>query len=251
MSAGSAPKAIELFDVGVHYRVQQERIVSLKEYIVHRIHREIEYRDLWALQSVDLEVRPGEIFGVVGRNGAGKSTLLKVISRVLPPTTGRVIVRGRVAPLLELGAGFHPDMTGRENVVLNSTILGHSRALIQQEFAKVVEFAELAQFINAPIRTYSSGMQARLGFAVATMVRPDILIIDEVLAVGDIGFQEKCLERIASFQEEGTSVVLVSHSPETIERYCHRAAWIEQGKVAALGEPGEVLAQYREFVAAA
>lgn len=256
MSTTSSPEppagdsAVELRDIGVEFSLPTETIRSFKEYVLRRIAKGIEYRRLWALRDVSLSIATGEVFGVVGRNGAGKSTLLKVISRVLRPTRGRVIVRGRVAPLLELGAGFHPDLTGRENVVMNATILGHPKALVLEHLDEVLAFAELHGFFDTPVRTYSTGMLARLGFSVATLFRPDILILDEVLAVGDAGFQEKCLERISDFRNRGTTILLVSHSPETIDSYCSRVAWLERGEIAAVGTPAEVMPAYAQALAA-
>jgi len=244
----SAP-AVELLDVGVHFRIPTERVPSFKEYVLRRVTSRIEYRDLWALKALNMTVQAGEVFGIVGRNGAGKSTLLKVVSRVMRPTSGRVIVRGRLTPLLELGAGFHPDLTGRENVFMNGTILGYPKTSIVDHFDEVVDFAELSGFIDAPLRTYSSGMVARLGMAVATLFRPDILALDEVLAVGDSGFQQKCLKRIETFRARGTTILLVSHDPGTIEAHCDRVAWLEHGTLAALGPPAEVLPRYAEEIA--
>ena len=240
--------AIEMSGVSVMFRLRADRIVSFKEFILNRLTRRLEYREVWALNSVDLTVEPGETLGVVGRNGAGKSTLLKVIARVLRPTEGRVVVRGRLAPLLELGAGFHPDLTGRENILMNATILGFPRKLVSSRIGEVGEFTELTDFLDVPIRTYSSGMQLRLGFATATLFRPDVLIIDEALAVGDLGFQQKCLERIENFRSQGTAIVLVSHSLETIVGHCDRAIWLESGRVAAAGPTEEVAALYREGI---
>lgn len=243
--------SIELSNVEVLFRIPTERILSFKEYVLHRIGTRIEYREFWALKEITLTVRSGEVFGIVGRNGAGKSTLLKIISRVLHPSNGRVIIRGRVAPLLGLGAGFHPDLTGRENVVMNGTLLGYPKALILKAMHEVVAFAELEDFIDAPMRTYSSGMMARLGFAVATQFRPGILVLDEVLTVGDMGFQAKCLDRIGRFRAEGTTILLVSHSLETINSHCNRVAWLEHGRIAALGAPSTVLPRYAEAMASA
>jgi ABC-type polysaccharide/polyol phosphate transport system ATPase subunit len=196
---------------------------------------------------VTLRIERGETFGIVGANGSGKSTLLKVISRVLNPTNGRVIVRGGVAPLLQLGAGFHPDLTGAENLYLNASILGLARDLVDREFDSVVDFAELRDFIHAPIRVYSSGMQARLGFAVATLQRPDVLVLDEVLGVGDLGFQRKCQERIEAFRALGTTIVIVSHSVGDVER-CDRAAWLDHGELKAVGDPREVVRRYTKMI---
>lgn len=238
--------AIELSGIQVRFSMPTERIVSFKEYVLKRISGKLEHRELWALRSLNLTVQPGEFVGVVGRNGAGKSTLLKVISRVLTPTAGRVVVRGQVAPLLELGAGFHFDLTGRENVFLNAALFGYSRRVVQEHLGEVIAFSELEEFIDLPIRNYSSGMLARLGFAVATMFRPDILLIDEVLAVGDVGFQEKCLARIHDFCARGTAILLVSHQLESIADHCRRTLWIERGNLTAEGPPDEVLPRYAE-----
>lgn len=243
-SVVTAAPAIELRGIGVRFDIPTERIVSFKEYVLRRLTSKIEKRLLWALNEVDLEVQPGEVLGVVGRNGAGKSTLLKIVSRVLRPTTGRVIIRGKLSPLLELGAGFHFDLTGRENVFLNASLLGHSRRQVEDRLDYVVEFSELSEFIDVPIRNYSSGMLARLGFAVATMFRPDVLLVDEVLAVGDAGFQVKCHERIEQFRDRGTTILLVSHQQGEVVQHCDRALWLDHGCVAAIGETKEVLERY-------
>lgn len=236
--------AVALGDISVRFDIPAERIVSFKEYVLRRLMGGIERRELWALRDINLEVKAGEVVGVVGRNGAGKSTLLKIVSRVLQPTTGRVVLRGSVAPLLELGAGFHFDLTGRENVFLNAALLGHPKRTVEQRLGEVIDFSELADFIDVPIRNYSSGMLARLGFAVATMFRPDVLLVDEVLAVGDAAFQEKCLARIREFRARGTTILLVSHQTTEIAEHCDRALWLERGRLAALGATQEVLASY-------
>jgi ABC-type polysaccharide/polyol phosphate transport system ATPase subunit len=217
----------------------------LKEYVIRKVQGRVNHRDFWALQGVDLDIRRGEVFGIVGRNGAGKSTLLKVVSRVLRPTRGRVRVRGNVAPLLELGAGFHPELTGRENVFLNGTLLGHPQGEIEERYSQIEGFADIGSFIDAPLRTYSTGMVARLGFAVATAWEPDILVLDEVLAVGDEAFQKKCYDRINLFREYGSTVMLVSHNADLVKSMCQRAAWIELGIIKAIGEPDEVVDMYR------
>jgi ABC-type polysaccharide/polyol phosphate transport system ATPase subunit len=196
------------------------------------------------LTDVSFEVFRGEVFGVVGRNGAGKSTMLKVMARVLHPTRGRVVMCGRVAPLLELGAGFHPELTGRENVYLNSSLLGYTRKQVDSLFSSILDFAEIGDFIEAPLRTYSTGMVARLGFSVATCMRPDILLVDEVLSVGDSRFQEKCLARMNSFQELGTSIVIVSHNMETVKNFCSRALWLNHGQAEVIGPVSEVIKGY-------
>ncbi|GBC85856.1 Teichoic acids export ATP-binding protein TagH [bacterium HR11] len=239
---------VRLEGVSVCYRMPQERIGTLKEYVIRRLQRRIRFHEVWALRDIHLEVYQGEIFGIVGRNGAGKSTLLKVIARVLRPTTGRVWVRGRIAPLLELGGGFHPELTGRENIFLNGTLLGRTRREIEERLDWIIDFAELEDFIDAPLRTYSTGMVARLGFAVATAWEPDILIVDEVLAVGDEAFQQKCRTRMAEFRNHGTTILMVSHSMPTVEALCHRAVWLDHGRIQALGPAREVAAAYHQVI---
>ena len=242
---GLAEPAIRLEDVSVRYRAPQERVWTFKEYAIRRLQRRVRFADFYALAGISLEVDEGEIFGIVGRNGAGKSTLLKVVSRVLVPTRGRVRTRGRVAPLLELGAGFHPELTGRENVFLNGTLLGHANPAIRSRLEDIVDFAELGAFIDAPLRTYSSGMAARLGFAVATSWRPEILLVDEVLAVGDEAFKRKCQLRMQGFRSSGTTTLLVTHDMNTIITLCQRAAWLQNGRIAAMGAAARVVADYR------
>jgi ABC-2 type transport system ATP-binding protein/lipopolysaccharide transport system ATP-binding protein len=241
-------EAVHLEAVSVRYRVPSERVRTFKEYFIRRLKGEVQMRTFWALQDVALNVYRGEVFGLVGVNGAGKSTLLKVVARVLRPTKGRVIVRGRVAPLLELGAGFHPELTGTENIYLNGALLGFSHREMQDKYNEIVDFAELGQFINAPIRTYSSGMYARLGFSVATASDPDVLIVDEVLSVGDEAFQKKCADRIEKFRLRGAAILLVSHSMASIEAMCQRAAWLDRGIIKLVGEPAQVIRAYRERV---
>jgi ABC-2 type transport system ATP-binding protein len=237
---------VYLENVSVRYRVPTDRIGTFKEYMIRSLKRQIQIRTFWAVNDISLTVHRGEVFGLIGDNGAGKSTLLKVVARVLRPTKGRVIVRGKVAPLLELGAGFHPELTGKENIFLNGALLGYSHSQMQEKYQQIVEFSELGQFIDAPIRTYSTGMYARLGFSVATAHEPDILIVDEVLGVGDESFQQKCADRISLFRQNGTAILLVSHSMATIEAMCQRAVWLDHGKLMALGEPVQVIQAYRE-----
>ena len=237
---------IVLDNVSVKYRAPEEVIRTFKEYAIQVAKRNIRFRVFNALSEVDLQVNEGEILGIVGRNGAGKSTLLKVISRVLIPTEGRVRIRGQVSPLLELGAGFHPELTGRENIFLNGTLLGHTRRDIQSRLADIIEFAELGAFIDSPLRTYSSGMWARLGFSVATSWRPEILILDEVLAVGDESFRSKCQIRMKNFRDQGTTTLLVTHDSNTAETLCSRTMWLDHGKVKAIGPSQEIVALYRQ-----
>jgi ABC-2 type transport system ATP-binding protein/lipopolysaccharide transport system ATP-binding protein len=235
---------IQLDNVALRYRLAQQRIPSLKEYAIHLVRGALVYRELWALSDVSFTVERGEVVGIVGRNGAGKSTLLKVISGILKPTRGRIHVGGRVSPLLELGTGFDIELTGRENVFLNALLLGRSRRDVQARFAAIVDFAELGDFIDAPLRNYSSGMVARLGFAIATAWDPEVLILDEVLTVGDAAFQLKCHRRLQEVLQSGATVLMVSHMGKILIDECSRCLWLADGKVVADGDPAAVLAQY-------
>lgn len=237
---------IVLDNISVRYRAAGERIGTFKEYIIRILKRQIKFKEFSALKDVCLQVAEGETLGVIGRNGAGKSTLLKVISRVLIPTRGRVRIKGRVSPLLELGAGFHPELTGLENIFLNGTLLGHSREEIETRLDEIIGFAELGEFINSPIRTYSSGMVARLGFSISTTWKPDILIIDEVLSVGDENFRNKSAERMNKFRQEGATTLLVSHNLRNIEMLCTKAIWLEHGEIRAEGSVQDVVRTYRQ-----
>jgi ABC-type polysaccharide/polyol phosphate transport system ATPase subunit len=250
-SGPAADPVIVAEGVSVRYRVPQERIGSFKEFAIRRIQGRLGYREFWALRDVDLRVASGEILGIIGRNGAGKTTLLKVVARVLRPTTGRVRVTGRLAPMLDLGAGFHPELSGRENVFLNGALLGHGEDDIRRHFDEILDFAELGDFIETPLRTYSSGMVARLGFAVATTWRPDILILDEVLAVGDEAFQQKCRARLEGFRASGSTVLFVSHSGTAIRAMCRQALWLDHGRVQAIGPAEEVTERYHEVTGVA
>jgi ABC-2 type transport system ATP-binding protein len=236
--------AVSLDRVCVQYRVPRERISSFKHYAISWLKRDIVFESFWALRQVSFDVCRGEVFGLIGPNGAGKSTLLKVIARVLQPTAGRVRVFGRVAPLLESAAGFNLELTGRENVFLYSAVLGHRRADTASRLDRIVAFAGLEQFIDAPLRTYSTGMLARLGFAVATDVRPDILIVDEVLSVGDAEFQKKSTGRMEQFRASGTTILMVSHDLDAVTRLCSRAAWLEHGHLRGVGPVADVVAGY-------
>jgi ABC-2 type transport system ATP-binding protein/lipopolysaccharide transport system ATP-binding protein len=244
------PAVISLDQVSMRYRLARQRVPSFKEYAIHFVRGTLSYESFWALREISFTVAGGETLGIVGRNGAGKSTLLKIIAGVLDPTTGSARVRGRVAPILELGTGFDMELTGRENVFLNALLLGHPRREIEQRLEEIVAFAELEQFVDSPLRSYSTGMVARLGFAVATAWIPDVLILDEVFAVGDTAFVQKCAERFARFRASGTTLLLVSHSPEVVEQNCSRCLWIDHGRLAADGAPGEVLARYLESASA-
>jgi len=236
---------IAVENVTVSYRVPKEQVRTFKEYAIRRIQGRIQHNEFLALNDVSLCVNKGEVFGLVGSNGAGKTTLLRLIARVMRPKQGRVRIWGKVAPLLAMGAGFHMELTGRENVYINGSLLGFTRKEMDAKFESIVNFADLWDFIDSPLRTYSSGMQARLGFAVATDSMPDILIVDEILSVGDSAFQEKSLARITSFRENGGTILLVSHTMDTIEKMCQRAAWLDQGQLRAVGPADEIVYQYR------
>ncbi len=233
-----------LEDVSLCYRLAKQRIPSFKEYAIHWMRGSLAYEKLWALREINFTVRQGETVGIVGRNGAGKSTLLKVISRVLKPTGGKADIRGLLAPILELGTGFDYELTGFENIYLNALLLGRSRKEIDTKVAGIIEFSGLGDFVRAPIRNYSSGMQARLGFSIATAWTPQILILDEVLAVGDAAFTEKCEERVREFHTAGTTVLMVSHNPQAVRENCTRCLWLDAGRLRADGATEEVLAQY-------
>jgi lipopolysaccharide transport system ATP-binding protein len=236
---------ITLERTSVRYMKPEEPFGSFKDYFIRLLQRRIHMQDFWALREINLQIMEGETFGIIGRNGAGKSTLLKVISRVLCPTRGRVVVSGQVAPLLDIGAGFHPELTGRENVFLNGTLLGHSQREIKAHLGEILDFSQIDGFIDSPLRTYSSGMVARLGFAVATSWEPEILILDEILAVGDEAFRAKCYERMEGFHNHGTTTLLVTHDMNTILTRCTRAAWLDQGCLKAIGEVPAVVSAYR------
>jgi len=235
---------IQLDGVTLCYRLAKQRIPSFKEYALHWVRGALTYEQLWALKGVTLSVGRGEALGIIGRNGAGKSTLLKVVSRVLAPSGGRVAVTGRVAPILELGTGFDFELTGRENVFLNGLLLGHPKREIEERYEGIVEFSGLGDFIRSPVRNYSSGMLARLAFSVLTAWTPDVLVLDEFLAVGDVHFLRKCEDRLEQFKASGTTVLLVSHSPESILENTQRCIWLDEGRVRLDGPTAEVLAAY-------
>ncbi|HET9795987.1 MAG TPA: ABC transporter ATP-binding protein [Thermoanaerobaculia bacterium] len=242
----SAAPAVRLDGVSLRYRLAKQRPRSLKEYALHWIRGQLVYEKLWALREVDLSIDPGESVGIVGRNGAGKSTLLRVISGVLTPTRGRVRTRGRIAPILELGTGFDPELTGLENIRLFALFLGRSHREIDAASAAIVDFSGLGDFVRSPVRSFSAGMLARLGFAVVTAWVPDILIVDEALAVGDAAFLARCRTRLDEFRRAGTTLLLVSHQPELIRGSCRRCLRIEAGRIVADGESSAVLESYAE-----
>ena len=250
MDSGTEP-AVALTGVTVRYRVAAESIFSLKEYAIRKLRGRMDHGELLALRDVSLAVRPGERVGIIGPNGAGKSTLFRVIARVRRPNEGRVVVRGRVAPLLELGLGFHGELTGRENVILHGTLLGRSRAEMKRRMDRIAEFAELEAFLDTPIRKYSTGMVTRLAFAAATDVDPDVLLVDEALAVGDERFRAKCHARMAGFRDRGKTFLLVSHLLDEVRETCTRAVWLAEGRIERDGPAVEVCDAYRAWAYAA
>lgn len=235
---------IEVSDVTMRFRMNSDRIMSLKEFVTTALRGKLHYEEFTALDHVSFSVERGETLGLIGRNGAGKSTMLKVISGILKPTEGSVACHGNVVPMLELGSGFDMDLTGRENIFLNGAILGYSEEFLKAKYAEIVAFSELGQFIEVPIRNYSSGMLARLAFSVASVVQPEILIVDEILAVGDAAFQEKSRRRMLELMGGGTTVLFVSHSLEQVREMCSRVVWLEHGRVQMQGMTEEVCHLY-------
>jgi ABC-2 type transport system ATP-binding protein len=238
---------IDVKDVSMLFRLPGEKIDNLKEYFIKFIKRKIKYKDFWVLNNINLQVRRGESLALIGRNGAGKSTLLRLIAGIMEPTKGFITTKGVMAPLLKLGAGFDSNATGKENIFLNGAILGFSKKEMEKKYDSIVDFSELHDFMNVPIKNYSSGMLARLGFSIAVDVKPDILIVDEILAVGDALFQKKCKKRIKELQDGGTTFIVVSHSMETVKSLCQKAAWIKDGNLAMYGEVSDVASAYLKY----
>ena len=241
------PPAIEVSDVAKRFRLLHERNTTLKGTIFNGFRRTV-HEEFWALNGVSFEVPEGKTYGLIGHNGSGKSTLLKCIARIYRPNRGKIVTRGKLSALLELGAGFHPELSGRENVYLNGSILGMSKREIDRRFDGIVEFAGLEQFIDTPVKNYSSGMFVRLGFSVAITVEPDVLLVDEVLAVGDESFQQRCLEKFADLRTSGRTVVIVSHGLDTVRSMCDGAAWLDHGNLMKEGDAHEVVSAYLESV---
>lgn len=235
---------VRVNDVSMMFNLSSEKIDSIKEYFIKVLRHELHFQEFWALKNVSFELEKGDSIGIVGLNGSGKSTLLKIVSGILKPTKGTVETVGSIAPLIELGAGFDANLSARENIYLNGAILGHNRAYMDERFDEIIEFAELQDFVDTAIKNYSSGMVARLGFAIATMNVPDILIIDEILAVGDYKFQEKSFARMKKMIESGATVVFVSHSIQQVKQICKKALWLEHGSVKMLGDAESVCDRY-------
>ncbi|BFK19697.1 ABC transporter ATP-binding protein [Mediterraneibacter glycyrrhizinilyticus] len=233
-------------NVSMKFNLSSEKFDSFKEYVIKSIKRQVSYDAFMALQGVSFEVMRGDSVGLVGLNGSGKSTMLKVIAGVLKPTEGKVVVNGTIAPLIELGAGFDMDLTARENVFLNGALLGYNRARMEEQYPDIVEFSELAEFMDVPVKNFSSGMVSRLAFAIATIGTPDILIVDEVLSVGDFHFQEKCEARIQNMRDHGTTILFVSHSLEQVKKICNKMAWLEKGHLKMFGNTEDICDIYAQ-----
>jgi ABC-type polysaccharide/polyol phosphate transport system, ATPase component len=238
---------LQVREVSMHFRHAKQKITSLKEYLIKQSKRQIEYNEFVALQDISFTVDRGELFGIIGLNGAGKSTLLKIIAGILKPTSGKVIRKGTVAPLIELGAGFNGDLSGYENIFLNGLLLGYSKSYLREKLDDIIAFSELQDFIHVPLKNYSSGMKARLGFSIATSIQPDLLIVDEVLAVGDIHFRKKCESRIKEMIGLGTTVLFVSHSIGQVEKLCSRVLWLDQGRIKEIGEAKHICREFKSM----
>lgn len=238
---------ISIRNVTMNFNMPREKVDSVKEYIIRKLKRKMNFDKFTALDDISIDIEKGEVLGIIGLNGSGKSTLLKIISGILKPSGGSVEVNGTISPLIELGAGFDPDLTTRENIFLNGSVLGFERSFIREKYDEILDFAELRDYENVAIKNFSSGMVARLGFAIATLVKPDILIVDEILAVGDFLFQQKCERRIAEMMSGGTTVLIVSHSIEQIERLCTRILWLDHGKTRMIGDTAEVCGEYKSM----
>jgi len=236
---------ISVEHVSMRFSLASEKVTSFKEYVIKTAKKQLSYGEFWALKDVSFSVNKGDALGLIGLNGSGKSTMLKVIAGVLKPTKGSVTVRGSVAPLIELGAGFDFDLTAKENIYLNGAILGHSREVMDQHYEDIVEFSELRDFMEVPVKNYSSGMVSRLAFAIATIGTPDILIVDEVLSVGDFRFQQKCEQRIHNMKEKGTTILFVSHSIDQVKSICNKIVWLEKGRVKRFGDVESICEEYR------
>lgn len=238
------PVMVDVDHVTIRFNLASQKIDNLKEYFIKFLKKELMFQEFLAVKDVSFQVRQGEAWALIGTNGSGKSTLLKAISGIMKPYKGTITVNGSVAPLIELGAGFDPECTARENIFLNGCVLGHSQKYMEEHFDEIVDFAEIHKFLDSPIKNYSSGMRARLGFAVATMVKPDVLIVDEVLAVGDYKFQQKCFQRMRELLDGGTTLLFVSHSIDQVRKLCDHAVWIDHGEAIMIGEVNKVCDAY-------
>jgi len=239
-------EVVRVDNVSMRFNMSKERVDSLKEYFIRLVKHQLSFTEFYALKNVSFSINAGEVVGIVGLNGSGKSTILKLISGIMKPTEGSITTKGTISPLIELGAGFDFELTARENIYLNGAVLGYSKEFMRDRFNEIIEFAELQDFVDVAIKNFSSGMVARLGFAIATLTKPDILIVDEILSVGDYTFQQKCEKRISEMMANGTTVIIVSHSIEQIERLCDRVVWLEKGTKRMEGPADTVCKAYRE-----
>ena len=239
---------IDVQSVSMRFNLAKERTDTLKEYTLKLLKGQLKYDEFWALEDVSFTLNKGESLALIGRNGSGKSTMLKIIAGVLAPTKGKVMVRGNIAPLIELGAGFDLDLTARENIYLNGAIMGFDRKFMNRHFDEIVDFSELHDFLDVPVKNFSSGMVARLGFSVATIVSSEILIVDEVLSVGDAAFQAKCEDRMGKLLSNGTTLVFVSHSADQVKKLCQKAVWLEHGVIQQMGNCAEICDAYETFL---
>lgn len=237
---------VKLDDISLKFNIDNNRATSLKEFVVRWIKRDLKHGEFWALKHVSFEVAKGDVLGIIGHNGAGKSTLLKVISGIMKPTNGKIEAKGNIVPMLELGSGFDMELSGRENIFLNGAILGYTEKFLKEKYDEIVEFSELGEFIEAPIRTYSSGMLARLAFSVACVVEPEILIVDEILSVGDADFQDKSRKRMMELMAGGTTVFFVSHNLDQIKEMCNKVLWLERGNTMMFGATREICEKYEQ-----
>lgn len=238
---------IKVDHVSMKFNLASERFDGFKEYVIRSLKKQIKYNEFWALKDVSFDVYRGDSLGLIGLNGSGKSTMLKTIAGVLKPTKGTVSVRGNVAPLIELGAGFDFELTAKENIYLNGALLGHSREVMQEHYEDIVEFSELREFMDVPVKNFSSGMVSRLAFAIATIGVPDILIVDEVLSVGDFRFQQKCEQRIRNMMEQGATILFVSHSIQQVKDICNKVVWLEHGVMKRFGDALEICEEYSQI----
>ena len=239
-------RIISVEHVSMRFSLSSEKFDSFKEYVIKSLKKQVSYDEFWALKDVSFEVKQGDSLGLIGLNGSGKSTMLKTIAGVLKPTKGQVTVGGNIAPLIELGAGFDMDLTARENVFLNGALLGYNRAQMEAQYEDIVEFSELSEFMDVPVKNFSSGMVSRLAFAIATIGIPDILIVDEVLSVGDFRFQEKCEARIQNMKDQGTTILFVSHSIEQVKKICNKVVWLDHGVLKMFGDAQEICSIYEK-----
>lgn len=240
--------AIKVENVSMKFNLGSEKVTSLKEYFIKIVNRSYRIDEFYAVKDISFNIKKGDSFAILGSNGSGKSTMLKIISGIYKPTNGKITVEGSIAPMIELGAGFDEELTARENVFLNGAVLGYSKKFMEKNFDNIIDFAEIWDFVDVPIKNYSSGMKARLGFAVATLVKPDILIVDEILSVGDANFRKKCEQKMFEMKENGVTLVLVSHSMEQVLKVCNNAMWINKGQLMCIGSVNEVCEEYKKSI---